>query len=111
MTSISSAKFLLAIVSFRGLQLITNPWLYRQNEKYFKDIASYIKEQFTFPEFKDEYNKTTYEKIKNCENAVFIHVRRSDYKACDQLDISFYQQAVKYIQEKVENPTFFVFGA
>ena len=84
---------------------------YFQNEKYFKDIASYIKEQFTFPEFKDEYNKTTYEKIKNCENAVFIHVRRSDYKACDQLDISFYRQAVKYIQERVANPTFFVFGA
>ena len=84
---------------------------YFQNEKYFKEIAGYIKEQFTFPEFKDEYNKTTYEKIKNCANPVFIHVRRSDYKTCDQLDIKYYQESVKLIQKRVQNPTFFVFGA
>lgn len=84
---------------------------YFQNEKFFKEISKYIKEQFTFPDFKDEYNKTTYEKIKNCENPVFIHVRRSDYKAKNQLDLSYYKKAVKYIQKRIENPTFFVFGA
>lgn len=84
---------------------------YFQNEKYFYDIAEKIKYDFKFPDFKDDYNKKTYEKIINTPNAVFIHVRRSDYKPEDQLDINYYKKAVKYIADRIENPKFFVFGA
>ncbi|TLD82328.1 alpha-1,2-fucosyltransferase [Helicobacter sp. MIT 05-5293] len=46
------------------------------------------------------------------KNSVFIHIRRGDYCSLSwQLEIDYYQKAIAYIQERVENPTFFVFGA
>ncbi|RDU58715.1 alpha-1,2-fucosyltransferase, partial [Helicobacter sp. MIT 14-3879] len=56
--------------------------------------------------------KERLEKIHKTENSVFIHIRRGDYcKLSWCLEIEYYQKAVRYIQERVKNPTFFVFGA
>ena len=84
---------------------------YWQNEKYFKPIENTLRTQFTFPDFKDDYNKRTYERLANSSNSCFIHIRRSDYQSSDYLSINYYRNAVKYIQERVENAHFYVFGA
>lgn len=87
---------------------------YFQNEKYYENIKEELKYMFELPPIKgdDEYNKHLYEKIKNTENSVFIHLRRSEYVNLG-MDISsdYYKKAVKYIIERIKNPKFFVFCA
>ena len=87
---------------------------YFQNEKYFLDIQDEIRKVFTFPPIRenDSFTKERAEKIKYAKNSVFIHIRRGDYVGLDwQLDMDYYKKAVKIMQEKLENPKFFVFGA
>ena len=86
---------------------------YFQNENYFKQIEEKIKKDFTFPAISDEdkFNQTWLRKIKACENPVFIHLRRGDYVNLGwNLSVDYYKNAIKYISEHVQNPTFFVFG-
>ena len=86
---------------------------YFQNEKYFKDIKWLIKRAFRFPKLAkdDTFNRNLLNKIKKAKNPVFIHIRRGDYiKLGWQLPADYYRDAVKYILEHVDEPTFFVFG-
>lgn len=87
---------------------------YFQNSKYFENISDKIKKEFTLPAIKnhDIYNKNLLERITQFENSVFIHVRRDDYLNINcEIDLDYYQKAVKYILQHVENPKFFVFCA
>ena len=88
---------------------------YFQNEEYFADIAAQIRRDFTFPQIAedDAFNRHWLQKIKACENAVCIHIRRGDYLNLSGwvLPLSYYQKAVKYVARQVKNPTFFVFGS
>lgn len=87
---------------------------YFQNEKYFSDIESDVRHAFAFPKFdkNDTFNKTWAKTIKDCENPVFIHIRRGDYVELNGwlLDMDYYKNAVKYIKQHVKKPTFFVFS-
>ena len=87
---------------------------YFQNEKYFKDIKDTIKKEFTFPPIQknDDFNNTWLNKIKACENPVFIHLRRGDYLNLQgwTLTTEYYKKAIQYITEHINNPTFFIFG-
>ena len=87
---------------------------YFQNEKYFNKIQETIKEAFTFPEIseKDVFNQNWIKRINECENSVFIHLRRGDYLNLQgwALTNESYQKAIRYIRKRVSNPTFFVFG-
>ena len=87
---------------------------YFQNEGYFKRIRSQIKEAFKFPSIPltDKFNQEWLDKIRKSENSVFIHIRRGDYLNLKgwTLSMDYYKRAVKYIQDNVENPRFFVFG-
>ena len=87
---------------------------YFQNEKYYEALSDLLKTKFELPELKpeDEYNCALYEKIVNAENSVFIHVRRSEYVNLNMdISLNYYKNAVRYIQERIENPKFFVFCA
>ncbi|AJD02289.1 alpha-1,2-fucosyltransferase [Campylobacter lari] len=87
---------------------------YFQNENYFKDIKEKIYDDFTFPTIKKEdiYTLQRLEKIQNTKNSVFVHIRRGDYlKVNWQLDTLYYKNAIRYIQERIENAKFFIFGA
>lgn len=60
------------------------------------------------------YNSSYLKEIRNT-NAVCIHVRKGDYcdkryKMLDVCDSSYYENAIKIMKEKIENPTFFVFS-
>ena len=87
---------------------------YFQNEKYFADIKQDVCRAFKFPEFDkdDKFNRDWAKKIKAHKNSVFIHVRRGDYVGLDGwlLKRAYYRRAVKYIQNHVNNPHFFVFS-
>lgn len=87
---------------------------YFQNEKYFLSIKDKLKSWFELPALRenDDYNRELLEKINASENSVFIHVRREDYVNLDWLiSQDYYKNAVKYIQDRVQNPKFFVFCA
>ena len=91
---------------------------YFQHEDYLKNIKDEIKKDFTFPEISedDRINKNLVKKIKECENSVFIHIRRGDYlggngeENSNIIQPEYYEKASEYIAQRVRNPYFFIFG-
>ncbi len=86
---------------------------YFQNENYLTPARKQLEKDFTFPEIKkdDIFNQNWLNKIRSCENPVFIHIRLGDYVNLGwNLSIEYYKRAIEYIKEHVKNPTFFVFG-
>ena len=90
---------------------------YYQSEEYFKEYKESIIRQFTpkytlEAEYNDELNK-----ILNCES-VAVHVRRGDFLAAQNdhnpnhylLGEQYYHNALKYVNEQLNNPTFFWFS-
>lgn len=59
----------------------------------------------------DDANTEVANKIAKT-NAVSIHVRRGDYvgTAYDVVTESYYREAIAFIEEKVDNPTYFIFS-
>jgi len=85
---------------------------YWQTEKYFKQVENKIREAFQFPALTDEANKAILKKIKET-NAVSLHIRRGDYLLNDRdwsIDIAYYKNAVVYINQKVQDPFFYIFS-
>lgn len=89
---------------------------YWQSEKYFQEVASVIRTDFTFKSPLTGLNAVLADKINNV-NAVSIHVRRGDYVSnpknvarygsCTE---DYYQAAVRYISESVKKPFYFIFS-
>lgn len=83
------------------------------SEKYFKDIETIIRKDFSFKTPPDSKNKKMLERISE-SNSVSIHVRRGDYLTtaakCWMLSLDFYQKAINLIKDKIANPNFFVFS-
>lgn len=87
---------------------------YWQSEKYFADISSVIRERFWFRDITEE-NLALAKRMKT-EDSVSIHIRCTDYfegrngeiygNICTQ---DYYQRAIQYIREKVQNPRFYIF--
>lgn len=88
---------------------------YFQDERYFTIISDTIRHAFQFPpiEKSERHNCNIANRISECENPVFIHIRRGDYMKLDgwALGVEYYRRAVQHIMRTVKNPTFFVFGA
>ncbi|MGZ4042514.1 MAG: alpha-1,2-fucosyltransferase [Bacteroidia bacterium] len=92
-----------------------------QSELYFKDALKDVLHDF---EIKKEWllNTVFKEQILKSKNPVSVHVRREDYVVDENnnvirsglvngnLGIEYYKETVKYIQSKIEGPTFFVFS-
>jgi len=77
---------------------------YFQSEKYFSDYKDEIINEFQFKE-----------KLQAPEgNSVAIHIRRGDYAEFANIHLVctpfYYENAVAYIQSKVESPIFYVFS-
>jgi len=88
---------------------------YWQNEKYFKTIERFIREEFALKEpLSAEYKKIA-EKIER-NNAVAIHIRRGDYlseklsKVFEACSPEYYAKAIEQISARVSNPRFFIFS-
>ena len=86
---------------------------YWQSEKFFKDISDEIRKDFSFPKFTSEKNLEILKLIKSY-NSVSIHIRRGDYLQNRGFNglapLEYYQKAIEYIKNKIENPHFFIFS-
>lgn len=85
---------------------------YWQTEKYFKNIESLIRSEFTFKEDMSDKAKELLAQIRN-SNSVCVNVRRGDFLTNDNLgfqDVDYFEKAEKIISERVSNPIYFVFS-
>jgi len=96
---------------------ITGEYGFYQNEKYFKDIEDVIRKEFTLKDQLSGVSKKAEVEISNSKNSVSIHIRRGDYVTDKNTNIhhgtcglDYYQNAIKYILDVVESPTFFIFS-
>jgi len=88
---------------------------YFQSERYFQPIQPIIRQEFSF---KEEIIKEvkTYGKYLTTQRSVAIHIRRGDYKNEEALrvhgivPISYYQQAIAFLEQNVSNPQYFIFS-
>lgn len=100
------------------LSLKDNSWItgFFQSEKYFNSISDLIHEELMFKNVSELEKIPVYQNIKEA-NSVFIHIRRGDYISNPRYanfyyscPLDYYRQAISLIQEKVENPKFFIFS-
>jgi len=89
---------------------------YWQSEKYFQDIESIIRKEFTFRNPPDQANQRMGEMI-DATTSVSVHVRRGDYVTRRGgrgphvvLPIEYYRRAVARLVEEISDPHFFVFS-
>lgn len=89
---------------------------YWQNYNYFSSITDILKEEFTIKD-SDEKNEEFVEKIRNSSNAVCVHVRRGDIaknsetnKIHGLMQLDYYLDSIKLLEDKISNPTFYVFS-
>ena len=97
------------------LQLNDGTYLdgYFQSEKYFKDIESTIRKELSLKQSSFNQEVVTYQEKIAKSNSVGIHIRRGDYLSSplhNICDLNYYSKAVKYMQERVLSPHFFVFS-
>lgn len=87
-----------------------------QNEKYFADIETIIRQEFTVKITQASKDKELAEQIASCES-VSLHIRRGDYVSnphtkqfhgtCDR---DYYLRCVERLTQTVKNPHFFIFS-
>ncbi|PIX71350.1 alpha-1,2-fucosyltransferase, partial [Candidatus Roizmanbacteria bacterium CG_4_10_14_3_um_filter_33_21] len=86
---------------------------YFANEKYFKNIETTIRKDFTFKNKLDEKNQKFKDLITKYES-VSIHVRRGDYITNKTgprfIGLDYYIKAIKTISNKIKNPIYFIFS-
>jgi hypothetical protein len=85
---------------------------YWQSEKYFKDVASIVRFDFTF---RDAIKANDNIMKINSTEAVCVHVRRQDFLSPVGAHYGFvgqqyYDRAVDLMSRQVKDPTFFVFS-
>lgn len=88
---------------------------YWQHYVYANEIRDELKDYFSFQVPRDLKMAGLLEQISR-ENSVSVHVRRGDYLQKENVDIfgdictdEYYRNSLRYIEEKVINPKFYVF--
>lgn len=88
-------------------------WGYWQNQDYFIDIETQIRQDFQFSKTLDPVNKDLLTQMVN-SNSISIHVRRGNYLDHELLggicDLEYYKKAIDFITNKVDQPVFFIFS-
>jgi hypothetical protein len=89
---------------------------YWQSEKYFRDVATVIRADFSFKCPPANRNAELAKQIGQV-NAVSLHVRRGDYVKNPKTNathglcsLDYYRSAIDHICERVERPNFYVFS-
>ena len=88
---------------------------YFPSYKYFIETEDIIRQDFIFKPEPDKENKTVISSISAC-NSVSVHFRLGDYVSNDKTNdkfgicnMSYYKNAIEYINKKVKEPRFFIF--
>ena len=80
-----------------------------QNENYFKEYRNVLIKEL-IPKKKIKITSRLRTVLSEC-NTVSMHIRRGDYKKFNFiLPIAYYEHAIEYIKNKIENPIFLVFS-
>lgn len=85
-------------------------------ERYYKDIMGLLQQKIRFPQSTNPANIETLSAMEK-ENAVSVHIRRKDYLTVADgkrymgiCTDAYYKSAFAYINERVENPVFYIFS-
>lgn len=93
-----------------------------QSEKYFEDMKEEVRNIFRFPRLEtmhlpDKLYEVTIDYLAQIEsdNAVSIHIRRSDSRQDEELyegicTVNYYDGAVRYLLKKHPNAVFYIFS-
>ncbi len=86
------------------------------SDHFFKEYKTEILQDLAFRLPMNEANSTIASRIADC-TAVGVHIRRGDYlsnanaaQTFAAVPQTYYTQAMAYIRDRVDNPTFFVFS-
>lgn len=105
------------------LELKGNIYLngYWQSEKYFKSIKSNLHSEFRLKnslldKLENDESLQPIKELINTTNSISVHFRRGDYVSDSVTNqfhgtcsINYYQEAIKLIASKIQNPHFFLF--
>lgn len=100
------------IMELEGNQYLYGYW---QSEKYFINVAETIRKDFSFKQPLLDENTHIVEQLANV-NSVSLHVRRGDYVTNTKnafigtCSTTYYQSAIKEIENQIINPVFFIFS-
>lgn len=105
---------------------LRNAYLYGywQDERYFADVAATIQKEFTLAQELSPANKEIDARIRSSSNPVAVHVRRLHQVASKAkpmplenaetkglaLSASYYNDAIREIEQHVSDPEYFVFS-
>lgn len=85
-------------------------------ERYYADLLGKLREEVRFPESDNLKNHDLAEEMGNCQS-VSMHIRRGDYLNEENKAMfgnictdAYYEEAIKIIEETVENPHFYIFS-
>jgi hypothetical protein len=87
---------------------------YWQSPKYFVDPAG-LRKEIKLKNAPSALTQGVADKLAS-ENSCFIHVRRGDYlrpgtaAVHGNIGMDYYEKAIEYVREKVQNPRFYVFS-
>ena len=89
---------------------------YWQSEKYFKEIESTIRQEFTFKHPPEGRNAELVGQIQACDS-VSLHVRRGDYvtnpvtyEVLGVCSPAYYRTAIQQLTQSIQGPHFYVFS-
>lgn len=89
---------------------------YWQHEKYFSSIEDIIRSDFQVKASQKNRNKEVAQLIED-SRSVSVHIRRGDYVADHKTlkvhgicSLDYYEEALRIIKEKLDNPTYFIFS-
>lgn len=106
---------------WKGFEKIVAPaylWGYWQNEHYFLDFSDIIKQDFTFPPFRNSKVEAMGHHIQRSSHAVAVHVRRGDYASDPSTNQyhglcspEYYRNSLKLVTAKTDlNCELFIFS-
>jgi len=83
-----------------------------QSEKYFRRFERDIRNEFSFSDFVNEKNIKIKGEIEK-SNSISIHIKKGGYTQSNfrgGCPMSYYNQAIEYLAQRISNPFFFVFS-
>lgn len=81
------------------------------DESWFYPVKDELLKLYTFKEPLSKEAEKVAEEIRNTNNSVTVHIRRGDYVRIGiALEKEYFKNAMEWISNEVENPTFFCFS-